>query len=591
MRQTKAHMRAVLFLFFLSLFSVRTSLASTPSPCESLHRAPHVHLQQCGKLKVLYLEGTPLERARANGALLGPVLSTKVIDYFADKVFDGVPDRRWQGLFALVYNQVVRLLHRAAPASLAEELDAQATAMGTDPIRLRRAITLPDTISLLNALGSLAPFRGLPAAGCTSAASVSPAGDFIYGRNLDFAGAELWDQHPLVTVILPPAGSTELKHAVFGADGLHFGGITGVNEAGVTFAVHQNYTREGGVTGVPMVFLGELVLRSARNLEEAEAILREHRPATMWTFVLTELTTGRAITVETSRNHFSTRSLADGSLVQTNHLMNSDTQPAEFISVGTKMNSVYRMKEAFAALDGGAARALDPAGMAALLSRQAEPTGELAAYHDVLKGHTVQTVIFHAPEGKAPVVYVSADAAPTASGAYVSFPLGDLWRGRDSLTFETADLTRTPPAKRERQREISRAFHTYLDLHAPLAAAKILEAHRTLDAALLRAVAHYQTGRAEEAVALADQALANPRFTGEPAYILQSVRWVKLAALLKLGRADEARRLAESLRDEGPANARLKELSEAVAAGRSPPGRLLALTFEFFSGDLSGRPN
>ena len=38
---------------------------------------------------------------------------------------------------------------------------------------------------------------------------------------------------------LPPSGSSEAKHIAIGAEGLPVSSITGVNEAGITFAVHQ----------------------------------------------------------------------------------------------------------------------------------------------------------------------------------------------------------------------------------------------------------------------------------------------------------------------------------------------------------------
>ena len=151
-------------------------------------------------------------------------------------------------------------------------------------------------------------------------------------------------------VTAPPAESGELRHAVFGADGLLFGGITGVNEAGIAFAVQQNYSRDGGLFGVPMTFIGELVLRKARSLSEAETLLRELRPAALWTFVVADLKSGETMAVESSSRHFASRRMENGKFVQTNHLMHEETRPDEFLSVGTKTNSIYRMAKKNATL-------------------------------------------------------------------------------------------------------------------------------------------------------------------------------------------------------------------------------------------------
>jgi hypothetical protein len=533
----------------------------------------------------LRLEGKPKDRAYEMGRLLRGPLSRDVVDYFSLKIFSLTSEKTafTRALFGLAYNQVVRLFHRATPREYAEEIDALASGMGVDAIYVRRAVTLPDTGAALNALMP----RSLPEGGCTSV--VEKSENFVYGRNLDFAGAELWDKHPLLIQIEPPTGSRELRHVVFGADGALFGGITGVNEAGITFAVQQNYSNDAGLKGVPMMLIGEMVLREAKSLAEAENILRARRPAVLWTFVLTDLKTGEAMAVESSPRHFSVRRMDQGKFVQTNHLMNKETRQDEVISVGTKSNSVYRMEKSRELLDGNAGSA-GAEKLARILAYQADPAGELAAYHDVMKAHTIQTVLFESAAGIPRKVFVSQDQAPTAGGTFVAFRFADLFRPGE-LPYELWNPTRPSPEKRQRQREISRAFHAYFDQKDIPAALALLAKHRTLDAALFRSVALYQLGRFGEAALGVNEALANPRFRDEPLYIRQSLGWVKLASLLREGKNAEAKILAEQIATENPPNLRLKELVEAVMAGRKPPAKQLQLAFEFFSGDLSAVSN
>jgi hypothetical protein len=519
------------------------------------------------------------------GALLKGPLSPEVVDYFSSKVFEmsGSIPTILQGPFHLAYNQVVRLFHREAPAPLAEEIDALAAGMGVDAIVVRRAITLPDTGAALNTLlHSAAPSTS---SGCTSLARKS-GGRFVYGRNLDFPGAGVWDKHPLVTILIPEKGSPELRHVSFGADGVLFGGITGVNEAGITFAVQQNYTRDAGLRGVPMMLIGELVLRQAHSLAEAEAILRRYRPAVLWTFVLTDLKTGEAMAVETSQDHFSLRREVAGTLVQTNHLMNEELKKnEELVDVGNLENSIYRMKVAESLLSGAPAEVEKAA---SVLSYQANPDEGLTAYHDVMKAHTIQTVIFSAQDGRPEKVYVSHEEAPAAGGEFVAFDFQELLGGSPS-NYELAKLTHPTPLQRQRQVAISRAFHSYFDQGDITKALSLLADQNTLDAALFRAVAHYQLGYYGEALALADDSLLNPRFRGEPTYILQSMKGVKLASLWQLDRRADALTFAEQLAAERPENERLRELAEKVAQGERPSKRLLKIRFDFFSGDISGR--
>jgi hypothetical protein len=563
------------------------SLSVSAADCTPVTESEGIRLQRCGNLSVLTLSGKPVDRAYHMGALLGGPLSREVVDYFSYKIFDATENSPGflRGLFTLAYNQAVRLFHRATPPALAEEVDALAAGMGVDSIHLKRAITLPDAAAALNIFSP----RPLPEGGCTSIALKNAGGHFVYGRNLDFAGVGLWDKHPLVTVVLPEAESKELKHAVFGADGVLFGGITGVNEAGISFAVQQIYTSDAGLSGVPMMLIGEMVLRQAHSLAEAEGVLRKYRPATLWTFVVTDLKTGEAMAVESSQRHFAARSTSAGALVQTNHVMNEEVRKDELISLGTKMNSMQRMKTAYAGLD---ALHGEPSveKMAAILSTQSDPEGQLAAYRDILKAHTIQTIFLESAGDKPGKVYVSQDAAPAAGGSFVVFDFDSLILG-GPLTYEVLNPTNPSALKRQRQRETSLAFHAYFDEKDIPKALALLAEHRTLDAALFRAAAKYQEGFFQEAVHTADEALANPRFRDEPAYIIQSVKWVKLASLLRLGKTADARTLAAELKEEKPENLRLRELAERVAEGRSVPDRLLKLAFEFFSGDLGGRPS
>lgn len=574
-------------ILFAALLLSTISTPAFAADCTPLTEREGIRLQRCGNLSVLTLSGKPVDRARNMGTLLGGPLSREVVDYFSYKIFDatsGAP-RALNSLFEIVYNQVVRLLHRATPPAIAEEVDALAAGMGVDSIHLKRAITLPDAGAALNLFGS----GPLPEGGCTSIALKNTGDRFIYGRNLDFAGVNLFDKHPLVTIIQPEPGSQELRHAVFGADGVLFGGITGLNEAGITFAVQQIYTRDSGLSGVPMMLIGEMVLRSARSLKEAEEILRRYRPATLWAFVVTDLKTGEAIAVESSRRHFASRAMSDGSFVQTNHVMNEEVRKDELISLGTKMNSVYRMKTAHSGLD-AIRNGVTVEKMAAILAYQADPEGEMVAYRDILKAHTIQTMLFESLSGKPESVYVSQDPAPAAGGTFVKFGFDALLAG-GPLSFEVVNPTNPPALKRQRQRETSLAFHAYFDEKDIPKALSLMADQRTLDASLFRASAKYQEGFYQEAVHTAEEALTNPRFRDEPAYIHQSLKWVKLASLIRLEKISEARTLAAQLKEESPENPRLRELAERVAEGRPVPDRLLKIAFEFFSGDLGGRPS
>jgi hypothetical protein len=272
---------------------------------------------------------------------------------------------------------------------------------------------------------------------------------------------------------------------------------------------------------------------------------------------------------------------------QTNHLINQElSAQVEYISHATKENSHYRMELALELLKKEKAASADS--IAKILSTQENEEGYLSAYHDILKAHTIQTAIFTSnPRGQD--LYLSAEDAPAASGKYVKVSLMDLWGKIASIPYELVDLTKTPEEKRVHQREISHAFHLFFDEHKFLEAAAVLESHPTLDAALFRSAALFRAGEYEQSLLLAQNTRANLRFMGAPTYILQSLDWVQFSDLWRLQRFEEAKNLAQRICEAHPINPRLKKLCDTVSAGSTPPSSLVNVSFEFFTGDLSGR--
>src|SRR5690606_28902105 len=110
-----------------------------------------------------------------------------------------------------------------------------------------------------------------------------------------------------------------------------------------------------------------------------------------------------------------------------------------------------------------------------------------------------------------------------------------------------------------------------------------------LSSMLFQAVALYQAGRFAESERLAASAGRDPRLAGDPPHLLQGFEHVRLASLVQLGRKEEARASAERLAGEGMAKGEARRLAQLGLAGRSPPGWMLRLRFDFFSGGLLGR--
>lgn len=574
-------MTGVLEVFFLFV-SIHFSFASTF--VQELKK-DGIEVSKCDTLSVVTLRGNPEERAFHYGAYLRESKRTEVIEYFSQKVSESVElPALVRPLFQLAYNQWVRIWHSNTPKFLGEELNSFALGLQLDPIVLKRAISLPDTASMLMGIENQ---MAVPSLGCTSVAAENQAGNFFYGRNLDFAGVNLWDKHPTIIRVFPE-NSSEKKHLVIGADGLLFGGITGVNEKGITVAIHQNYTSDRSMEGIPMIYLGEMVLRNAENLDEALEILEKHRPSVLWTMVLTDLTLGQAVAVETSQNRFQVRWMQDEFFVQTNHSMHEQNKAIEAITLGTKLNSIQRMKTAFELLLKNNDQ-MDEKTIAEILSYQRDPEGYFSAYDDILKAHTIQSILF-APQledlGK---LYLSAERSPTSGGAYFEFDLNSLF-SENSPSPKLLELTKISAEKRQRQLAISQAFHLYFDRKDIPQAIEQLKNHPTLASLLFQASAQYQTKNWNEAILLTERALRDNRYLGEPEYIRQSLQWIQLLSFLSSDRLAEAKKLAATVGNENPLNPRFRDLVQRLNMGKRPNPKDFSVAFEFFSGDLGIRP-
>lgn len=572
--------------FFLSIF---ISLPTLAAPCTSLIQQENLRLWSCDRTKVLVVKGTPEQKAEAHGRLLGKELSKAPFDQFADLLLSGVKDSPVAHWFADKALGVWTWLYdRKAPESYHKELKALAAGAGIPANRARRALMFPDTAlfywSMLEG-----PFAHL---GCSSAARKFPDGRFASGRNLDFMGVGAFDEHQLMIVSLPAEGSQELKHLIFGADGMPFGGLTGMNEAGISFTVHQNYTRDANLGGVPMPYIGELVLREAKTLDEAVEIIKKNRPGPLWTFILTDLKAGVVRAIEVSQKHFSVREMEDGMFAQSNHSFHEAVRADELIDVGTKTNSVWRteramalMKEAKASVDGAEL-------MAKFLAEAREDNGEMAIHEEVIKPLTIQSVILERKTNGEIEASLSMDGAPTSSGRFATFSVEKLWGALSSekLEAQIRNLSGTSAARRAKQVATAKAFAASMEPDGIPKALKILEEQTSTSALLVRSIYQRKQDRADESLKLVEQARAGKSFAKEPKYIKQAFDWVELASLYKLRRHDEEKVKAKAILASGPIDPHLKTFAEDLAAGRGPNKEEADLDFDFFSGYISELP-
>ncbi len=264
-------------------------------------------------LKIVDLTGSDREIGFAHGQTLRAEIRKGAIPYF-DHYLERILEHSSAPLLQmpLIRSQVLRHLDRKVRPKLQSRLPefalefARGLAEGADISfdSVMRTFTMPDTFLWL--IGSwqkslkLGFFGGpppTPMCGCTSAIAGKTAtvdGRILHARNFDYPAVGYWDAVPVVLRIKPNDG---LQYLTVTSAGIP-GGITGMNEAGITLVIHQHWVTQSDLDGVAVGVAGEMVLRKAHSLEQAIEILERFPPASGWTYVMTDGKTGEAVAYE-----------------------------------------------------------------------------------------------------------------------------------------------------------------------------------------------------------------------------------------------------------------------------------------------------
>jgi len=270
--------------------------------------------------------------------------------------------------------------------------------------------------------------------GCSSAIAWGPAttdGKLYHARNFDYHGVESWTRAQAV-IFHAPTGAQ--RYVSVSAAGIPLGGGTAMNEAGLTLTVHQHmFTDATALGGTPIGVVGDIVMREATTLDEAERILSAHVPIGCWTYLVAD---GRRREVlcheESPLRHSSFRAKAPESTFRYANVYRDQMLGAsERDLYGSYWRANHgrdrRLGECLAARKGR----LDAQGMAEILG-DTGGEGGCRLSRSIAMLMTVGSVVF-SPEDLR--VWVGTGEAPTSHGTFHAFDLGaeDVAKGAPTL--------------------------------------------------------------------------------------------------------------------------------------------------------------
>ncbi|HAR41670.1 MAG TPA: hypothetical protein DCS07_03430 [Bdellovibrionales bacterium] len=149
-----------------------------------------------------------------------------------------------------------------------------------------------------------------------------------HARNLDADLMKSWNSAPTLFLIEEPGF---LRYSAMASAGdVYPGGVSGLNENGLSVSLHQMSTQKYrshflGRRGVMAPYLQQRILREARNLDEAIQLISSTGHFGAWTSLVADARTGEVASVEFSGKRVQVaRRVQNEALGQTNHFLGSE---------------------------------------------------------------------------------------------------------------------------------------------------------------------------------------------------------------------------------------------------------------------------
>lgn len=444
-----------------------------PSPAPPSQTSPRrgPWHERRGGLHVLKLVGTPREMGRQHGRMLRDEVRRGPIPYYRTYL-ETLMGRSGIGalsplLWPLLQKTIGRRVAEGFPEYALESVRGLAEGAEMPLDALMEGCSLPDALMWVAArlmgvrrIGPAVAHRLALGLGCTSAIAWGDAtvdGKLLHARNLDYHGVGVWPDTAGVFFHEPDEG---LRYVSVAAAGVVMGGVTAMNEAGLTLTVHQHmFTDQTRLGGMPIGCVGDQVMREARNLDDAERILRAQTPIGCWTYLVADGNTREVLCFEESPNRKATvkRDGEGDRFAYANIYLDEALGATEKALYGSYWrHNLGRHRQAWRRLNEGNEGGFDAAAMAGILADPGE-TPECRIATAISMVMTVASVVFRPEDGR---LWVADGSTPTSQRDFLCFDL----RGAQHLPDETVvPAGREDEARAEAYAAYRRAYLAYVD--------------------------------------------------------------------------------------------------------------------------------
>ena len=269
----------------------------------------------------LYVEGDPLERGLATGALTDSLLKNQERIFFS-KLKDLVPSKTKQKLLRGFLKWYNRKLYLNVTEEYKTEIYgiSEYTSYDFDYIapRYLRNLYLHGAHDIGHALQDLA------LVGCSSFAAwgnKSEDGSLILGRNFDFYVGDEFAKDKIVAFVNPKQGHPFMMVTWAGM----IGAVSGMNIEGVTATINAGKSKIPLIAKTPISLVTREILQYASNIDEAIAIAKKRKVFVSESIMIGSAKDKRAIIIEVSPNNFGIYEVPNSNqLICSNHFQSAE---------------------------------------------------------------------------------------------------------------------------------------------------------------------------------------------------------------------------------------------------------------------------
>ncbi len=271
----------------------------------------------------LYIEGNPLERGLAAGALTDSLMANQE-HYFFREIENFIPSenkQKWIIKFLKFYN---RNLYKHVPKEYKTEIYGLSRYLPDTydfvaPPYIRN-LYLHAATDIGHALLDLAMIQE-----CSSAAlwgNQTEDGKLLVGRNLDFFVGDDFSKEKMLIFVNPDKGIPFVSYAWPGMLGV----VSGMNKTGLTITMNAGESKIPWSAKKPITIVAREILQYASTIEEAVEIAEKSEVFVSEALLVSSAKDNKAVSIEMSPKNFGIYEIPNSRLICTNHFQSEAYQ-------------------------------------------------------------------------------------------------------------------------------------------------------------------------------------------------------------------------------------------------------------------------